>query len=619
MKYLLYIILFAFISLETIAQITPQQMVSKMGRGINLGNVMSAPEEGDWAPEFQETYFQDVADAGFTTVRIPIRFDTQTTPLSSVTYTDGNGDYIGSPSDYNVNTSYLDRIELITGWAISKDMVAIIDVHGDHWYWESYDSGSDYYKTGNDRLAAEDRFRAIWIAISNRFQNKSEDLLFEIMNEAYFSMSASEVDIVNADILSIIRQTNLTRNVIVNGGGLGSWEAPLQMSPSFINSDPYLIATFHYYKPFSFTSSSKEQYNDFDWGTPMDKTSIDTHFDAVLELSETYDIPILLGEFGADNEGGYNYFNETYGAFGGPDNASRVAYHKYLAEGAISRGFAFTAWDAGEKSNKAIYKVSDRTWVEDVRDALLGTTATCTTSGIILNADVECGFDQDWNFLVQTPAAATNSASGVLDANNGGIAMQIDVTVSDALHKVLLRNVEVTDSALAEKTFTFSLYAKGSANTEEFKIRLKATDNVGEESFNASPIFTLTSSYQLFEFEYTVAANTSSLEFQIICGNKTGTYYFDDFSVTEETLSISDFNAENKIVVYPNPASNYITINAQENIKKIELYDIKGMSYKINLTNNSIKLPNVDNGIYFIKIIFNNNKTRYKKLLIHNN
>ena len=38
----------------------------------------------------------------------------------------------------------------------------------------------------------------------------------------------------------------------------------------------------------------------------------------------------------------------------------------------FSRGFAFTVWDAGEKSNKAIYLVTGRRWVEDVNEAVLG-------------------------------------------------------------------------------------------------------------------------------------------------------------------------------------------------------------------------------------------------------
>ncbi|MFH4967717.1 cellulase family glycosylhydrolase [Gaetbulibacter sp. M240] len=375
MKHLTFPIAILFLvsfSIKSIGQATPQQMVAKMGRGINLGNVLSAPYEGNWAPAVEESYFEDVVAEGFTTVRIPIRFDKHTTALTDVTYTDGSNNYIGSANDYTVDQNYLDRVEQVVDWALSKGLVAIIDVHGDKWFWESYDTTSAEYKTGNDLLAAEDRFRAIWSAIANRFQTKSENLLFEIMNEPYFSMSASEVDAVNTNILGIIRQANPTRNVIITGGEANSWQAPLQISNSLIASDTHLIATFHYYVPFKFTSSSKQQYSDYDWGTDTDKANVDSHFDTVLNWSQTNNIPVLLGEFGADNSCGYDYVNNVCGPYGGPDNLSRVLYHDYIAEAALSRGFSFTAWDAGEKSNKTIYKVSDRSWVEDVKNALLG-------------------------------------------------------------------------------------------------------------------------------------------------------------------------------------------------------------------------------------------------------
>ena len=44
-KNLLLILVAGFLS----AQQTPQELVAKMGRGINLGNVLSAPIEGNWS------------------------------------------------------------------------------------------------------------------------------------------------------------------------------------------------------------------------------------------------------------------------------------------------------------------------------------------------------------------------------------------------------------------------------------------------------------------------------------------------------------------------------------------------------------------------------------------
>ncbi len=375
---LLLTTILVFIHSDALAQISAKDIVSKMGRGINLGNTLSAPIEGNWADPVKKTYFEDVANAGFKTVRIPIRFDKYTTALSEVNYTDANGDYTGSVSDYAIDKFYLDRIEEVISWALEYKLYAIIDVHGDKWFWESFKSNSEYYKTGNDLKAAIDRFLAIWTAISQRFSDYPEQLLFEIMNEPYFAMDAEQVTQTNLDILKIIRKTNPNRNIIITGGGKNSWESVMTIKEELLKSDSFLIATFHYYKPSHFTKSSREGFDDFEWGTDEDKSQIDLNFEAVADWSKTNDIPILLGEFGADNEGGYNYYKKNYKCFGGPTKESRERYYEYLANKAIKLGFCFTVWDAGEKSSKTIYLASSRSWVENIKKAVLGNNSIST-------------------------------------------------------------------------------------------------------------------------------------------------------------------------------------------------------------------------------------------------
>ncbi|GAA3576541.1 glycoside hydrolase family 5 protein [Snuella lapsa] len=368
------------------SQITPQQMVSDMGRGINLGNVLSAPVEGNWAPALTQTYIKDVSDAGFTTIRIPIDFLGTRTSGNTSSYSKAagtSGDYSGTLADYMVSSSYLDRVEEVINWGLNEGLVVVLDFHGKTlkeeflYTFSPKDKWAAYYTepTSAKRIADNEKFRAIWMQIAERFKDYSYNLLFEIVNEPYFFLTDVEMDVLNADVINIIRNSgsnNVDRNIIITGGSKNAYEAPLQIGDAVINSDSHLIATFHYYWPRAFTASSGENDNDFDWGNTSDKSEIDSNFGAVQSWSQSKNIPVFLGEFGADNEGGYNYVTMTYGSFGGPENASRVAYHEYLAEKAISLGFAFTAWDAGDEANKTIYKVSDGTWVVDVKDALLG-------------------------------------------------------------------------------------------------------------------------------------------------------------------------------------------------------------------------------------------------------
>lgn len=359
-----------------------------MGRGINIGNVLSAPKEGNWAPALTESYIEDVAAVGFKTVRIPIDFFGSRTSGDTSGYSknkNSSSSYSGSASDYIVSSAYLDRIEQVIQWSLNQGLITILDFHGSTlkseftYTFSAKDKWSAYYTdpTSAKRAADNQKFRAIWAQIANRFKDYSDNLIFEVINEPYFWISDDEMDVLNTDIISIVRNSgskNTDRNIIITGGSKNSYEAPLQIANSILNSDDNLIATFHYYWPRDFTASSEESHNDYNWGTIQDKQEIDTNFGYVSTWSINNNIPVFLGEFGADNEGGYNYASETYGNFGGPTETSRNEFHKYLAEKAIALNFSFAAWDAGDKSNKTIYKVSDRSWVVGVRNALLGST-----------------------------------------------------------------------------------------------------------------------------------------------------------------------------------------------------------------------------------------------------
>ena len=79
------------------------------------------------------------------------------------------------------------------------------------------------------------------------------------------------------------------------------------------------------------------------------------HFDQVKTWSDLNNIPVTLGEFGADNANGINYSTGLDGDYGGPVNSDRVEYHRFIAEQAINRGFSFSAWCSGNKSNKTIF------------------------------------------------------------------------------------------------------------------------------------------------------------------------------------------------------------------------------------------------------------------------
>ncbi|WP_228853001.1 cellulase family glycosylhydrolase [Aegicerativicinus sediminis] len=627
---------FLILSWKTIllAQITPTEMVSDMGRGINLGNVLSAPVEGAWALPFEESYFEDIANAGFKTVRIPIDFLGTRTTGNTEGYSKSSGteaSYSGSPSDYVVDPNFLNRVEQIVNWGLTKNLIVILDFHGKHLrddFLYTFDTRANFaefytHPTSAKRKADNEKFRAIWAQVAERFKNYPYQLVFEIVNEPYFHLTADEMDVINTDIIQIIRGTgnnNNDRNIIIVGGGENSYNAPLQLSDAVLNLDDNLIATFHYYLPRGFTASSDPNVNNrtFTWGSESDKNEVNSHFQIVKNWSQNKNIPILLGEFGADNECGFNYNTGVCNSEGGPEADSRALYHKYLADLAIDLGFSFTAWDAGHKSNKTIYIAENRTWVENVKEALLG-NSRCTNSDFILNSDFECGITTEWVIKTNSSSSATFSQAEVSNTFEGNISAKINVSSTSGAHNaVFIENQAVTADQFLGKSIVIKGYGK-SSTAQDVRLRLRVEDANTDVSYPGK-VFTLNNTdYQLMEYEYTVPENTANIRFQILVGSSIGTTYFDGFTVEEQTLSINNKTVENDwFQIYPNPAQENILITSNEVISQLEIYDTTGKRVMgINSTTKSVDVENLANGLYLVKVFGKNNKVSIKRIVVN--
>lgn len=658
-KNLLLLLVAGFLS----AQQTPQELVTKMGRGLNLGNVLSAPVEGNWAGAATEQYFIDVANAGFKNVRIPMDFFGTRTSGSNAGYSVNVGtSFTGSRSDYVVSSTYLNRIEQVIQWGLNQGLVIVLDFHGATlksefiYTFDPPDGPSYTHPTSAKRAADLAKFYSIWEQISDRFKNYSDDLIFEVINEPYFHISASEMDEINAEVISIIRNSggnNATRKIIITGGTKNSYEAITTIGSQIINNDDYLIATYHYYRLFSFTKSSRFDFDDNSWGTNADKNTVDNEFDVVQNWANGFNPPVavFLGEFGADNAYGFSYQtgdlhlvtannppNGNGYADGGPDLDSRYEYHAYLANAAISRDFSFSAWDAGGEASKSIHLRKDSglavydidyfcvdsydpkstttstvnetsLWVDDIKDALLGVERTCNDSDVLKNMDFECGFDNKWSLYRQPnnnnkaaleDATCSNSLTGVS-------AAKITVFETGQLDTAILRNEQISnDGSFDNKRYTFSVYGKGSSPNLTFKMRVKYILNGNQ--FTGSQEKTLQTSYPQtpYTFSFDVPNGTTDIQFQLPCGQDIGTYYFDNFSVTQETLSKKDLSQN--INVYPNPVSNKLYIQKDVSVVAASLYDINGKKIKsLDGQKNEYDLSFLKNGIYFIKIITENN------------
>lgn len=99
-----------------------------------------------------------------------------------------------------------------------------------------------------------------------------------------------------------------------------------------------------------------------------------------------------------------------------------------------------------------------------------------------------------------------------------------------------------------------------------------------------------------------------------------GTFSIDDVAITGEitTLSSNSFNEIEGLKMYPNPlkGNHLFFTSAANSLMNIQIFDITGKEIlNSELLSNSINVPDLNSGIYLVKVI-ENNKTSIKKLII---
>lgn len=243
-----------------------------VNRCINVGGALEAPNEGDWFNyRIRERDMRTIAAAGFNTVRIPIKWSAHA--LTNAPYT--------------INPSFFARIDEVMTWALQANLNVIINVH-------------HYDELYADPDRHEPRLDALWAQIGARYRTAPAEVMFEIINEPRDAFSGERVNIAQARALSIIRQTNSTRTVILTGdnwgniGGIDNLRLP---------NDPYIVGTVHYYSPFEFTHQGADWMPNpppagRSWPTGGERAQLSRDMQRLVAFRNRIQAPVLLGEFG---------------------------------------------------------------------------------------------------------------------------------------------------------------------------------------------------------------------------------------------------------------------------------------------------------------------------------
>ncbi len=309
-----------------------------LGRGVNFGNMLEAPHEGDWGLRVTQEFIDSAASAGFKTVRLPVRWS--------------NHASAGEP--FTVDATFMARVESVVDALLAKGVYVVLNMH----HYRQLDG--DALDAGESPVAdsvLEERFLRIWVQIAERFRAKSDHLIFELYNEPHGRQTAERWNLLAARALGAVRRSNPTRIVVI---GPVSWNNASALSSLRLPNDANLIVTVHNYEPFAFTHQGAT------WVSPVLPTGVSccdgaqvTALSTPLQTANTWSVahgyPVFLGEFGA---------------YEAADMASRVRYTRLERDVAESRGMSWTYWEFA--SGFGVYDPAAHAFRAGLRDALLG-------------------------------------------------------------------------------------------------------------------------------------------------------------------------------------------------------------------------------------------------------
>jgi endoglucanase len=334
-------------------------------RGMNFGDAMEAPNEGEWGWSLSAADFKVVHEAGFDHVRVPMR-------ISS---------HASATPPYAIDRPFLRRMDWSIDQALSNDLAIIVDLH-------------HYIPMMKAPKAHADRLVGLWRQIATRYRGMPRAVVYEVLNEPTDKLTAEVWNPILARAVAAIRAIDPDRLIIVEGAHWASAK-DLRDTLAVPPGDPNLIASFHMYAPMYFThqgfSWMEPRYQtrgvtfpgppatpvtpvadadafpeSHDWFARYNSEPVETNPGgpaAIIEqmemakaFADRTGLRIYLGEFGAGING---------------DVASRARWIRTARSEAEKRGFGWGYWDFCR--NFAAYAELGFTgrWIPEIKAALV--------------------------------------------------------------------------------------------------------------------------------------------------------------------------------------------------------------------------------------------------------
>ena len=331
-------------------------LFKKIKVGWNLGNSLDSYNEGlanhmdsetSWGnPKTEKWMIDAVKNAGFNTVRIPVRWYPHVTDQNTMA---------------EIKTEWLNRVKEVVDYCIDNDMYVILNTHHEDWL-ESHPFESE----AETILTKE---RNLWRAIATFFKDYDERLIFSGTNEVEDNWKAPTTENLkvqnsfNQCFVDAVRSTggkNYYRNLIIQ---------TYATNPDYAFSDyangkltfptdvveNRIAIEFHYYRPAGFSYMDFADYTEtvYYWGRDYiqynkpgtsneQEDYVDWLFAKIKQEWVDKGYPVVMGEYGVvtppkdKSDGNINGLADT-----------KKYYMKYITSAAKKNGIVPIVWDNG--------------------------------------------------------------------------------------------------------------------------------------------------------------------------------------------------------------------------------------------------------------------------------
>ena len=272
-------------------------MNKRLGKGINLGNSWDSDGTGSngdcgWSNCIKDEYCEIIAKAGFNSIRLPVRWQTD--------------------SDYGSHTVDPDKLAGVKEdirLAISHGLAVVLDFHH---YIELSAYGSDYVKGDSlesaKYLKEKNHFAALWEQVAEEMDKEFPDslLVFDILNEP----TIPEPNVVSELLMAgyeAIRKHAKGKTIMFEAYHAAKFA---DLATLKLPQDGNIIFSGHYYEPYSYSHQGhSDQYKCK--GDDAFAITAGADFKSYVITAKKYYpdknggfIPMNMGEFGISGQTG---------------------------------------------------------------------------------------------------------------------------------------------------------------------------------------------------------------------------------------------------------------------------------------------------------------------------